>query len=212
MGKGRRQKYGATNVVKKAISPMNVAPHPRHPEQQIDPNPMIQRKEKERETKEMGKVRKADLSPRIQPKEKERETKVKEKIRNAGFVGKTITKRPIAGTKPQYVKDITRKTVVHQTVRSTTLQFAHSGQQAPAKMQLACSFTEKATRLSPSPLLPHLTKRQDQTHQHPQNIRKPRKRNTKLKKRLKKQQRRSQQQIKKSAKLLKHERKQQPQL
>ena len=117
----------ATNVVRKAISPQNVAPNPKNPEQTVDPNPMIPGKEKERETKEMGKVRKADPSPRIQPKEKERETKVKEKVKNAKSAEKTTTKQQIAGTKPQYVKDITRMTAKQQTARSIIHQFAHSG-------------------------------------------------------------------------------------
>ena len=88
---------------------------------------MIPEKEKERETKEMGKVRKADPNPRIQQKEKEREIKGKEKVKNAKSVGKTTTKQQIAGTKPQYVSTITRMTAKQQTARSIIHQFAHSG-------------------------------------------------------------------------------------
>lgn len=203
MGEHRVQTSHATNVARRVTNPTNVDPNPKLPTEEVVTVPRIP-KEKEREPK-------VDLNLRT-PKEKEKEKKVKEKTSNAEYVGKPTTKPLIAGTKPQCVKDITRKIVVHQTVRSITLQFAHSGQQAPAKTKLACSFTEKATGLSPSPLLPHLLKRHDQTHQHPQNIRKPRKRNTKLNRRFKKQQRRRQQQTKKSAKLLKHERKQEQQL
>ena len=172
MGKGRQQKYGATNVVNQAISQMNVAPHPRHPEQQIDPNPLTPGKEKERETKEMGKVR------------KEREIKEKEKTKNAKSVVWKTTKQQIAGTKPQYVKDITRMTAIQQTVRSIIQQFAHSGSQVPAKRQIACSSTETAPGPSPGQLLPHLMRTQDQTHHHPLSIRTLRKRSTRQLKKL----------------------------
>ena len=140
----------ATNAGRKVINLLNVGLRPKTGE--IDPSLMTP-KEKEREKeKEKEKV---DPNPKTQT-----ET-------NARFVGKPTTQQPIARTKPQYVKDTTKWTVPHQTVRNTTLEFVHSGKQAPVKNRVVFSFTETAPGLSPGPLLLHLTKLPEQTHQHP---------------------------------------------
>ena len=156
----RVQTLYAINAGRKVINLLNVGLRPKTGE--IDPSPMTPKekeREKERETKvkekEKEKTEKVDPNPKTQT-----ET-------NARFVGKPTTPQPTARTKPQYVKDTTKWTVPHQIVRNTTLEFVHSGKQAPVKNRVVFSFTETAPGLSPGPLLLHLTKLPEQTHQHP---------------------------------------------
>ena len=123
----RVQTSYAINAGRKVINLLNVGLRPKTGE--IDPSPMTP-KEKEREKEKETKVKE---------KEKEKTAKVDPnpttqiEATNAEFAGKPTTKQPIAGTKPQYVTDITKRSVKHQTVRNTTLQFVSFGEQAPVK-------------------------------------------------------------------------------